>query len=35
VPAEEQKKMVETNAARLFKIDVTSLDIPDSCIYVP
>ncbi len=34
VPADEQKKMVETNAARLFKIDVASLDIPNSCLYV-
>jgi predicted TIM-barrel fold metal-dependent hydrolase len=34
VPADEQKKMVETNAARLFKIDVASLELPDSCLYV-
>jgi predicted TIM-barrel fold metal-dependent hydrolase len=34
VPADEQKKMVETNAARLFKIDVAALDLPDSCVYV-
>jgi predicted TIM-barrel fold metal-dependent hydrolase len=34
VPADEQKKMVETNAARLFRIDVSALDLPPSCTYV-
>ena len=34
VPVDEQKKMVETNAARLFRIDVGSLDLPVSCTYV-
>lgn len=34
VPAEEQKKMVETNAARVFHVDVESLDLPESVTYV-
>jgi len=34
VPAEEQKKMVETNAARVFRIDVAALDLPESVTYV-
>ncbi|MFA5883934.1 MAG: amidohydrolase family protein, partial [Acidimicrobiia bacterium] len=34
VPADEQKKMVETNAARLFHIDVAQLDLPESVTYV-
>lgn len=35
VPAEEQKKLLETNAARVFNIDVAALDLPASCCYQP
>jgi predicted TIM-barrel fold metal-dependent hydrolase len=33
VPAEEQQKMLETNAARVFGIDVDALDLPDAVVY--
>jgi predicted TIM-barrel fold metal-dependent hydrolase len=32
VPADEQKRMLESNAARVFGIDVAALDLPESCV---
>jgi len=33
VPAAEQKKLLESNASRLFDVDVDALDLPDSVHY--
>lgn len=35
VPVDEQRKLLETNAARVFGVDVGALDLPDSVRYVP
>lgn len=33
VPADEQKQLLETNAARIFNVDVASLDLPEAVAY--